>query len=72
MLALLLPLETLARATSAVTLVTFALANLALLRLKARDPVPPPGVPRMPPWVPVAGLLLNLGLLAGQVVVRIV
>ena len=69
LLALSLPLASLARATSNVALVTFALANVALLRIKRRGP-PPPGAPSVPSWVPAVGLLLNVGLLLVQGVER--
>jgi amino acid transporter len=55
-LALWLPLVTLARATSFITLVAFSLINLALLRIKRREPRPA-GVRIYPVWVPWAGFL---------------
>jgi amino acid transporter len=63
LLAAALPLETLAQATSLVTLVTFALANLALLRVKRRDPHPA-GARVYPAWVPVLGFASTCGLIA--------
>ena len=57
-----LPLETLAQATSLVTLATFALANLALLRVKRRDPRPE-GVRVYPVWIPAVGFVLTCGLI---------
>ncbi len=65
-----LPLATLAKATSNVTLVTFALANLALLRVKARGAAPE-GVFSVPAWVPAAGLVLDLGLIGVQLADRV-
>jgi len=59
-LALAFPLEQLAAVTSGVTLVTFALANLALVALKRREPQPE-GVRTFPSWVPVAGFCVSLG-----------
>jgi APA family basic amino acid/polyamine antiporter len=59
-LALWLPLETLARATSLVILVVFALVNLALLRIKRRDPHPA-GIGTYPAWVPLAGAVSSGG-----------
>ncbi len=64
-LALALPLASLARATSAAILVVFCLINLALLRIRRRIPAPP-GVRGYPAVVPLAGCVLSLLLLAGQ------
>lgn len=55
--ALWLPLVSLARVTSAITLVLFALMNGALWRLKQREPRLP-GVPSIPGWIPVTGFVL--------------
>jgi len=55
-LALWLPLVTLAKATSFITLVAFSLINLALLRIKRRDPRPA-GMRIYPAWVPWAGFI---------------
>jgi amino acid transporter len=55
--ALVLPLETLARGTSLVTLVIFATVNLALWRLKARVPRPP-GAVVYPRWISLCGCLV--------------
>lgn len=64
-LALALPLVSLARATSAVILVVFALINLALLRIRRRVPAPP-GVRTYPAAVPMVGFVLSLLLLGFQ------
>lgn len=61
-LALLWPLETLARATSMVILCVFAAVNLALLRVKRRDPAPA-GILVFPAWVPAAGAVVSIGVL---------
>ena len=61
-MALWLPLLTLARITSFIVLVVFALVNLALLMIKRRDPAPA-GVSVYPSWLPVTALLLTLLLL---------
>ena len=53
-LAIALPLETLAATTSWITLLTFALAHLALARLHRRGP--PATTLRVPRWVPIVGL----------------
>lgn len=64
--ALLFPLETLARIASLVTLLIFAIVNLALLRLRGRDSA---GVrtPHLPSAVPLAGLVLSLALAGFQI-----
>jgi APA family basic amino acid/polyamine antiporter len=64
-LALWFPLVTLAKATSFILLSVFALVNLALVRIKLRGPAPA-GVRTFPLWVPVAGLVLCLAILAFQ------
>ncbi|MBX9904191.1 MAG: APC family permease [Burkholderiales bacterium] len=61
--ALALPLATLAKATSTIVLVVFALVNLALIRIKQRDPAPA-GARVYAGWIPWGGLLLSLALLA--------
>lgn len=70
MLAAAFPLETLAKATSIVTLTTFALANLALVYIKRRDPSPPEAVV-FPAWIPVVGLALSCGLIVLDLANRI-
>jgi len=65
-LAIALPIDSLARLTSGVTLAVFALVNLALLRIRRRDPRPP-GVPAMPGWVPAAGAVVSTGFLIFEV-----
>ena len=64
--ALWLPLVKLATITSFVTLMVFALINLALWRLKTRIPHPP-GVMCNPRWVPVTGFILCTGFLLLQI-----
>ncbi len=59
-LALAFPLVTLAQTTSAITLIIFALINVALFRVKLRDPNPE-GVYLVPIWVPVIGFIVSLG-----------
>jgi len=56
-LALTLPLDRLADWTSRITLALFALVNVALVRIKAAEERPPPGVFIAPRWVPIAGAL---------------
>lgn len=59
------PLESLAEATSLLTLVIFALVNAALVRLKRRTGLAPAGCFTVPMAVPIAGCLLCLTLLLG-------
>lgn len=65
-LALWLPLMTLAKATSLVILVVFALINLSLVRIKRRQPRPP-GIKIYPAWIPLAGFLSTTGFVLFQV-----
>lgn len=57
-LALWLPLGTLAEVTSLITLLVFSLVNLSLWRIKRRDPAPVEGV-TFPVWVPLAGFVFS-------------
>ena len=65
LLALWLPLVTLAKATSFILLAVFTLVNLALIRIQRRAPAPA-GVLRVPRWVPVVALALTLAILVFQ------
>lgn len=63
LLAVAFPIETLAEATSTLTLLVFALANLALVAVKRRDTGRSPTL-SVPVCVPVIGATVSLGLLA--------
>ena len=65
--ALVLPLLSLAKLTSFITLTVFSLINLSLWRIKSRDKAPPPGF-SVPRWVPVCGFIACLGLLLFQLI----
>ncbi len=67
--ALALPLAPLAELTSVLTLVVFALCNLALVLLKRRAPEAP-GM-RVPGWVPIVGFLVSAGFLAFEAATRL-
>lgn len=69
-LALIFPIATLAGTTSLVTLAVFALCNLALWRLKRRGPTPPEA-PDLPIWLPLAGAVVSLAVLAVEIGRRI-
>jgi amino acid transporter len=64
-LALWLPLVTLAKSTSFLVLIVFSLVNLSLLRIKWRDPHPE-GLRVVPQWIPAGGIITSLGLLLFQ------
>lgn len=66
LLALLFPVEHLARTTSFIVLVMFVLVNLALIRIKKSDPVPE-NVRVYSVWIPVVGALLCFSLIIFQV-----
>ncbi len=63
-LASLVPLRGLAEWTSQITLTVFALVNLALLVIKHRGDVAPPGTYHNPNWVPLVGLAMCIVFLA--------
>jgi amino acid transporter len=64
-LALWFPLETLARSTSYLILIVFALVNAALISIKRNQP-PVEGVLNIPIWVPVAGFISSISLVLFQ------
>jgi amino acid transporter len=64
-LALLVPLTPLAEGTSLATLAVFALVNLALLRLRYRDVRSDTQHVKVPIWIPVAGLVTCVAMMAG-------
>jgi basic amino acid/polyamine antiporter, APA family len=63
-LALAVPLAGLADLASIGTLIIFIVINIALVVIKRRDALPPPGVFVCPLWVPAVGALSSAGLLA--------
>ena len=67
-LALLVPLVTLARATSAIILAVFALMNAALWRIRTRTGRDDNHTPRYPLVLPIAGFLACVGMLVSQLV----
>ena len=68
-LALAVPLAGLAGLTARFTLVIFAVVNLALIRIKSRNEAPPLGTFVCPRWVPFAGLVSSVLLLAIDLIV---
>jgi amino acid transporter len=65
-LALWLPLVTLAKVTSFIILVVFALINLALVRIKRRE-TKPAGIRVYPAWIPIAGFVTASGFVLFQI-----
>jgi amino acid transporter len=66
-MALWLPVETLARSTSLLLLIVFSLVNLALWRIQ-RDSELPPAAFAVPAWVPVAGFVSSFFFLVYQLI----
>lgn len=64
-LALIFPMEGLAESTSLATLVTFALVNLSLIRLKWRRQHVANRHVRVPVWVPAFGFLTCMAMIGG-------
>ena len=66
-LALFFPLTTLAKITSGIILVIFSAVNLALWRVKRRDPDLEGEGPRLPIWWPLLGVIGCVSVLAFQI-----
>ena len=71
-MALWLPIEQLARATSFFLLIIFSLVNLSLWRIKSRDGKVVQGIFQVPDWIPVAGFVAAICLLIAEVANRLV
>ena len=65
-LALWLPLESLAKIASGIMLLNFALVNASLVQLKLKTSEPPAGIVRFPIAVPIAGCVFCIGFLLVQ------
>lgn len=68
LMALWLPIGTLAKSTSYFLLLVFALVNLSLWRLKRSSPAPA-GIIHVPLWVPVAGSVTSTVFVAAQALI---
>jgi amino acid transporter len=66
LLAVLFPLTTLAKVTSAIILVVFGTLNVALWAIKRRDPDREGTGLRLPLWLPVVGALSSAAVLVFQ------
>ena len=68
LLALFLPLETLAQITAAILLLVFFSVNLALWRIKGVEPEPPEeGLVCFPRWLPLVAALATLGVFVAKI-----
>jgi len=65
-LTLLLPLLTLAQSTSFLIFIVFTLVNLALIKIKLKNPNPK-DVKTYPIWMPVIAIVLNISMLGFQI-----
>jgi amino acid transporter len=65
-LTLLLPLVTLAQSTSFVIFIIFTAVNLALVKIKLKDPHPK-RIKTYPIWIPLLAVILNVGMLGLQI-----
>ena len=63
---LMFPIEALAEWTARIVLLVFTLANAALVQMKLRGEAAPAGVFSVGVWVPIAGVLSCIALLAGD------
>lgn len=66
--ALFLPIAELADLSARLTLAMFAIVNLALYLLKAREEAPPAGALVFPKWVPLAGFVSCVGFMLADIV----
>lgn len=66
-LALIGRLASLAEATSVIMLTIFSMVNLALWRIKRRDPHPV-GVRIFPTWIPITGFFVSFAFVVGEVI----
>jgi amino acid transporter len=60
-------LASLAEATSVIMLTIFSIVNLALWRIKRRDPQPD-GVKTFPVWIPVVGFFVSMAFVLNEIV----
>ena len=71
LLALFLPLVTLAKITSSVILLVFAMVNLALWKIKRVNPDKNGKGPRFPKWIPVMGFVVCIAALLFQLLMTL-
>ena len=69
-MALWLPIETLAKITSFLIFLIFASINLALWRIKQKEAKHPDQIINIPMWVPIAGALTSIAFVIFQLIVE--
>lgn len=69
-MALWLPIETLAKATSFLLFFVFSMVNLALWRIKHREDKHPKNIIKLPLWVPIAGAITSLLFVIFQLIIE--
>jgi amino acid transporter len=72
LLALFVPIAALAETTALITLATFAVANLALIAIKRRQPAGAGGGIVVPVWVPAAGFVISVSFFGLELINRII
>jgi basic amino acid/polyamine antiporter, APA family len=69
-LALWFPIETLAKGTSFLLFIVFAMVNIALLRIKLLEKNHPEEIIRLPFWVPITGAIASLAFVIFQLIIE--
>lgn len=69
-MALWLPIETLAKATSFLLFILFTMVNLSLWRIKLREQSHPVNIIKLPIWVPIAGAITSFAFVIFQIIIE--
>lgn len=69
-MALWLPIETLAKATSFLLFILFTMVNLALWRIKQREKSHPENIMKLPLWIPIAGAITSFAFVIFQIIIE--
>ncbi len=69
-MALWLPIETLAKATSFLLFILFTMVNLALWRIKQREQSHPENIIKLPLWMPIAGAITSFAFVIFQIIIE--
>jgi basic amino acid/polyamine antiporter, APA family len=70
-MALWIPIETLAKATSFLLFIVFTMVNIALWRIKIHEENHPENIIRLPLWVPITGAITSLAFIIFQILISI-